>query len=107
MAAADYFAANDTSIGFDAEWRKSAAVAELREVRNVKPGFKRGLWLGMLNAGIESVLGGTHALDAAQYRELSTREARRLRIAEPSLEESRPAAARPAVVGVLRGHRAR
>jgi electron-transferring-flavoprotein dehydrogenase len=58
MAAAEYFAANDTSIGFDAEWRRSPAVEELREVRNVKPGFKRGLWLGMLNAGVESLLGG-------------------------------------------------
>jgi electron-transferring-flavoprotein dehydrogenase len=58
MAAADYFAANDTSIGFDAEWRRSEAVAELREVRNVKPGFKRGLWLGLANAGLESLLGG-------------------------------------------------
>ncbi len=58
MAAADYFAENDTSIGFDAIWRKTEAVAELREVRNVKPGFKRGLKLGMLNAGLESLLGG-------------------------------------------------
>jgi len=58
VATAEYFAVTDTSIGFDAEWRKSAAVAELREVRNVKPGFKRGLWMGLLNAGIESVLGG-------------------------------------------------
>jgi electron-transferring-flavoprotein dehydrogenase len=58
MAAADYFAENNTSIGFDAVWRKTEAVAELREVRNVKPGFKRGLRLGMLNAGIESILGG-------------------------------------------------
>jgi electron-transferring-flavoprotein dehydrogenase len=58
MAAAEYFAANDTSIGFDAEWRRSEAVAELHEARNVKPGFKRGLWFGMLNAALESVLGG-------------------------------------------------
>jgi electron-transferring-flavoprotein dehydrogenase len=58
MAAAEYFAANDTSIGFDAEWRRSDAVAELREVRNIKPGFKRGLWIGLANAGLESVLGG-------------------------------------------------
>jgi electron-transferring-flavoprotein dehydrogenase len=42
MAAADYFAENNTSIGFDAVWRKTDAVAELREVRNIKPGFKRG-----------------------------------------------------------------
>jgi len=58
MAAADYFAENSTSIGFDSVWRKTEAVAELREVRNIKPGFKRGLKFGMLNAGIESLLGG-------------------------------------------------
>ena len=38
MAAADYFAENNTSIGFDAVWRKTEAVAELHEVRNIKPG---------------------------------------------------------------------
>jgi electron-transferring-flavoprotein dehydrogenase len=59
MAAADYFAENDTSIGFDAVWRRTEAVAELREVRNIKPGFKRGLRRGMVNAAIESMLSGT------------------------------------------------
>jgi electron-transferring-flavoprotein dehydrogenase len=58
MAAADYFAENGTSIGFDAIWRKTDAVAELHEVRNIKPGFKAGLTLGMLNAGLESILDG-------------------------------------------------
>jgi electron-transferring-flavoprotein dehydrogenase len=58
VAAAEYFAANGTSIGFNAEWRRSDAVEELRVVRNIKPGFKRGLWLGLGNAGLESVLGG-------------------------------------------------
>jgi electron-transferring-flavoprotein dehydrogenase len=58
VAAAEYFAENDTSIGFDAQWRRSDAMAELRAVRNFKPGFKRGLLLGMVNAGIESLLGG-------------------------------------------------
>jgi electron-transferring-flavoprotein dehydrogenase len=58
MAAADYFAENDTSIGFDAVWRRTEAVAELREVRNIKPGFKRGLRLGLINAAVESLLAG-------------------------------------------------
>ncbi len=58
MAAADYFVENNTSIGFDAVWRKTEAVSELHEVRNIKPGFKRGLRFGMVNAAIESVLGG-------------------------------------------------
>jgi electron-transferring-flavoprotein dehydrogenase len=59
MAAADYFAENNTSIGFDSVWRKTEAVAELREVRNIKPGFKWGLKRGMINAAVETMLSGT------------------------------------------------
>ena len=44
--------------GFDAKLRNSDAMAELRTVRNIKPGFKRGLWFGMLNAAWETVTGG-------------------------------------------------
>jgi electron-transferring-flavoprotein dehydrogenase len=46
------------SRGFDAKLRASDAMRELRKVRNIKPGFKRGLWLGMLNAAWETVTGG-------------------------------------------------
>ncbi len=31
---------------------------ELQRVRNIRPGFRWGLWLGMLNAGIETLLQG-------------------------------------------------
>ena len=44
--------------GFDAKLRASDAMAELKKVRNVKPGFKRGLWFGMLNAAWETLTGG-------------------------------------------------
>ncbi len=44
--------------GFDAKLRASDAIAELKKVRNIKPGFKRGLWLGMLNAAWETFTGG-------------------------------------------------
>jgi electron-transferring-flavoprotein dehydrogenase len=44
--------------GFDAKLRASDAMAELRKVRNIKPGFKRGLWFGMLNAAWETLVGG-------------------------------------------------
>jgi electron-transferring-flavoprotein dehydrogenase len=44
--------------GFDAKLRASDAVAELRKVRNVKPGFKRGLWFGLFNAAWETATGG-------------------------------------------------
>ena len=44
--------------GFDAKLRASPAMEELHRVRNVKPGFKKGLWLGMLNAAWETVTAG-------------------------------------------------
>ncbi len=44
--------------GFDAALRASEAMDELKQVRNIKPGFKRGLWFGMLNAAWETVTRG-------------------------------------------------
>ncbi|MGH8075534.1 MAG: 4Fe-4S dicluster domain-containing protein [Lysobacter sp.] len=59
MLAAEHLIANALAPeGFDAALRDSAAMAELKQVRNIKPGFKRGLWWGMLNAAWETVLGG-------------------------------------------------
>ena len=59
MLAAEHLAANalDTA-GFDARLRASPVMAELRKVRNIKPGFKKGLWFGMANAAWETVTGG-------------------------------------------------
>ncbi|MDR1076607.1 MAG: electron transfer flavoprotein-ubiquinone oxidoreductase [Xanthomonadaceae bacterium] len=59
MLAAEHLAGNSLDpAGFDAKLRASEVMAELRKVRNVKPGFKRGLWFGLCNAGLETVLGG-------------------------------------------------
>ena len=44
--------------GYDARWRASEGHRELHSVRNFKPAFKKGLYLAMLNAGIEAVLKG-------------------------------------------------
>jgi electron-transferring-flavoprotein dehydrogenase len=33
-------------------------MAELKQVRNIKPAFKKGLWFGLLNAAWETVLRG-------------------------------------------------
>jgi len=46
------------SAGFDARWRASPGHRELREVRNFKPAFKRGLYFAMANAGLEALLKG-------------------------------------------------
>jgi electron-transferring-flavoprotein dehydrogenase len=57
-AAAEHFAETGGSAGFDAKWRASAGGQELKQVRNFKPAFKRGLWWGLANAGFETVTGG-------------------------------------------------
>jgi len=59
MLAAGHLAANGLQpAGFDAELRASDAMAELKQVRNIKPGFKKGLWFGLANAAWETAVGG-------------------------------------------------
>ncbi|MDE2308337.1 MAG: electron transfer flavoprotein-ubiquinone oxidoreductase, partial [Xanthomonadaceae bacterium] len=59
MLAAEHAAGNAlNSAGFDAKLRASDAMAELKKVRNIKPGFKKGLWFGMANAAWETLTGG-------------------------------------------------
>ncbi len=61
MLAAEHIAGQDgalASAGFDAKLRASPAMAELRTVRNIKPGFKKGLWFGLLNSAWETATAG-------------------------------------------------
>ena len=58
MLAAEHLAQSMDSVGFDAKLRASDAMAELKKVRNIKPGFKRGQWFGLLNAAWETATGG-------------------------------------------------
>jgi electron-transferring-flavoprotein dehydrogenase len=58
MLAAEHLHAHSSPAGYDAAWRASAGGRALHAVRNIKPGFKRGLWLGLANAGLETLLGG-------------------------------------------------
>jgi electron-transferring-flavoprotein dehydrogenase len=56
MLAAEHISATGAAPGFDAKWRESPGGEELRKVRNIKPGFKRGLWLGLANSVLETYL---------------------------------------------------
>jgi electron-transferring-flavoprotein dehydrogenase len=58
MLAAEHVAATKTSTGWDAKLRGSTVVSELKKVRNIRPGFNKGLWLGLANAGWETVTQG-------------------------------------------------
>ncbi|MEO8958067.1 MAG: electron transfer flavoprotein-ubiquinone oxidoreductase [Rudaea sp.] len=58
MLAAEHFAAAGTAQGYDAKLRASGVMKELRKVRNIRPGFHKGLWFGLANAGWETVTAG-------------------------------------------------
>jgi len=60
MLAAEHLAETGTSAGFDARWRISPSAKELHQVRNIRPGFRWGLWMGLLNAAWETITLGLH-----------------------------------------------
>ena len=80
MLAAAHIAASGSTEGFNFVLRNSAVVAELRKVRNIRPGFNKGVWFGLANAGWETITAGyspwtlrNHA-DFAQLRKLEEYE---------------------------------
>ncbi len=58
MLAAKHVTEMDTGEGFDEALRASAIMRELHKVRNVRPGFNKGLWRGLITAAIETVTAG-------------------------------------------------
>ncbi len=58
MLAAEHIAETGNSAGFDKRWRSSPSAKELHKVRNIRPGFHRGLWFGLLNAALETITCG-------------------------------------------------
>ena len=47
-----------SSEGFDSTLRNSEIVSELKKVRNIRPGFVKGLWSGLATAVIETITQG-------------------------------------------------
>ncbi len=58
VLAAEHLIESGSTEGFDARWRASPGGRELKAVRNFKPGFKHGLWVGIANAALEVVTRG-------------------------------------------------
>jgi electron-transferring-flavoprotein dehydrogenase len=56
--AAQHLVETGSSQGFDQRWRTSPGGQELYKVRNIRPGFKHGMWMGMLNGALETVTAG-------------------------------------------------
>jgi electron-transferring-flavoprotein dehydrogenase len=55
MLAAEHLAESGVAEGFDARWRTSKSAKELHQVRNIRPGFRWGLWIGLINAVHETL----------------------------------------------------
>jgi electron-transferring-flavoprotein dehydrogenase len=58
MLAASHIAERGSAEGFDGYLRQSPVMQELQKVRNIRPGFNKGLWRGLLTAAIETVTAG-------------------------------------------------
>jgi electron-transferring-flavoprotein dehydrogenase len=58
MLAADHVASTLSADGWDAKLRASPVMAELHKVRNIRPGFNKGFWFGLMNAAWETVTFG-------------------------------------------------
>ncbi|PKL98312.1 MAG: electron transfer flavoprotein-ubiquinone oxidoreductase, partial [Gammaproteobacteria bacterium HGW-Gammaproteobacteria-7] len=58
LLAAQHLAEGLDAAGWDARLRASPIAAELKKVRNFKPGFKKGLWWGLVNSAWETLTGG-------------------------------------------------
>jgi electron-transferring-flavoprotein dehydrogenase len=82
MLCAEHLSTHGTVAGYDAAWRASAGGKSLYAVRNIKPGFKRGLWWGLANAALETALRGhtpwtlQHAANDGTLKRLDTNEPR-------------------------------
>ncbi|MEZ5498780.1 MAG: electron transfer flavoprotein-ubiquinone oxidoreductase [Steroidobacteraceae bacterium] len=61
MLAANHYGDSGQLAGFDAKWRASPGGQELKRIRNIKPGFKRGLWFGLANAAFETYITRGHS----------------------------------------------
>ena len=56
--AAQHLVETGGAAGFDQRWRTSPGGRELYKVRNIRPGFRHGMWMGMLNGALETLTAG-------------------------------------------------
>jgi electron-transferring-flavoprotein dehydrogenase len=71
ICAGEHIAEVGAAQGFDARYRASEGGRELRRVRNFKPGFKLGLWFGLLNSGWEALTRGASPWTLHNYADWS------------------------------------
>ena len=72
MLAAEHIAATNIAAGWDAKLRASVIMKELRKVRNIRPGFNKGFWIGLVNAGWETITAGHSPWTLKNHADFST-----------------------------------
>jgi len=58
VLAAEHLIETGKTAGFDQKWRVSEGGRELYKIRNVRPGFRHGMWLGLANGALETLTAG-------------------------------------------------
>jgi electron-transferring-flavoprotein dehydrogenase len=86
MLAAEHFAETGSGVGFDARLRASPIAAEMKKVRNIRPGFHGGLWRGLANAAWETATLGLSPWTLKNHADWSSLE----KLDPPATKENRP-----------------
>jgi electron-transferring-flavoprotein dehydrogenase len=86
VLAAEHFAERHSGEGFDARLRGSPVAAEMKKVRNIRPGFHGGLWRGLANAAWETVTVGLSPWTLKNHADWSALE----KLEPPATPENRP-----------------
>ncbi len=72
MLAAVHIVETGSAQGYDKRWRGSDFARQLHKVRNIRPGFGKGLWMGLINAAWETVVGGRSPWTLANHADHSS-----------------------------------
>jgi electron-transferring-flavoprotein dehydrogenase len=72
MEAAEHWQEKGDTAGFDARFRASKGGKELKKVRNIRPGFRKGLWAGLANAALETATFGKLPWTLANHADWSS-----------------------------------
>lgn len=70
--AADHLVQTSSSEGWDAVFRQSPVAKELVKVRNIRPGFQKGLWRGLINAVWQTITRGLWPGTMSHHRDDKT-----------------------------------
>ncbi|HQR49536.1 MAG TPA: electron-transfer flavoprotein:ubiquinone oxidoreductase, partial [Steroidobacteraceae bacterium] len=58
VLAAEHIVEHGHTAGYDQRWRASEGGRELHKVRNIRPGFRHGMWVGLANGALETLTAG-------------------------------------------------